>query len=195
MWSCYLLQTIDRKHTYIGATVDLHRRLRQHNGEIVGGAKATAKKKGQWERVLAIHGFSDQRSALKFEWRWKRNARYRRGPSAKLMVARDLLMKQQQQHRLLVERSISTPRDSKPSTSMIPVSIVGCPIEFSLPTHQVFIETEVPSSEVRTLLAPGRIFTHPVLGNMTPESFQMDPKTGHVTKVFCLLMDHKKHQP
>jgi predicted GIY-YIG superfamily endonuclease len=185
---------MDCKHTYIGATLDLNRRLRQHNGEIVGGAKATAKKKGQWERVLAIHGFPDQRSALKFEWRWKRNARYKRGPCAKLLVARDLLMKQQQQqHRLLVERSISTPRNSKSSTSMIPVSIIGCPIEFSLPIHEVFIETD-HLNEVHALLTPGRIYTHPVLGNMTPESFQMDPETGHITKVFCLLMDHKKRR-
>lgn len=30
--------------TYVGATVDLNRRLRQHNGEIKGGAHATTSK-------------------------------------------------------------------------------------------------------------------------------------------------------
>ena len=74
----YLLQSTDKTSTYIGATVDLNHRLRQHNGEISGGAKATSKKvkKGQqWTRVGYVTGFVDWKSALQFEWRWKQLSR------------------------------------------------------------------------------------------------------------------------
>jgi len=64
--------------TYVGATVDLDRRLRQHNKEIKGGAKATGKKvvKGNtWRRICHISGFPDWQSTLQFEWRWKQITR------------------------------------------------------------------------------------------------------------------------
>jgi len=64
--------------TYVGATVDLDRRLRQHNKEISGGAKATGKKvaRGQiWRRICYVSGFPDWQSTLQFEWRWKQITR------------------------------------------------------------------------------------------------------------------------
>lgn len=64
--------------TYIGATVNLTRRLRQHNKEISGGAKATGIKvaKGEtWIRACHVSGFPDWQSALQFEWRWKHLSR------------------------------------------------------------------------------------------------------------------------
>ena len=70
----YLLQSTSET-TYVGATVDLERRLRQHNGELVGGAKATktkVKKGENWKRVCYISEFPTWQSALQFEWRWKR---------------------------------------------------------------------------------------------------------------------------
>lgn len=60
--------------TYVGATVDLERRLRQHNKEIKGGAKATGAKvaKGEtWKRVCYVENFPDWSAALQFEWAWK----------------------------------------------------------------------------------------------------------------------------
>jgi len=51
-WSIYLLENTDNKRTYIGVTTDIDRRLRQHNGELVGGAKYTRSHKGQGEWVL-----------------------------------------------------------------------------------------------------------------------------------------------
>jgi structure-specific endonuclease subunit SLX1 len=68
-WFCYMLESTDHKRTYVGATVNPERRLRQHNGELVGGARAT---KGRtWSRRYLIGGFADERTALQFEWRWK----------------------------------------------------------------------------------------------------------------------------
>lgn len=74
MWKCYLLATCSgNEKTYVGITPDLDRRLRQHNGEISGGAAAT---KGlAWERVAHVKGFPDHRAALQFEWRWKQISR------------------------------------------------------------------------------------------------------------------------
>jgi predicted GIY-YIG superfamily endonuclease len=54
--------------------VNVERRLRQHNGELVGGAKATSRFTG-WIRVCHVLGFPDERAALQFEWRWKHLSR------------------------------------------------------------------------------------------------------------------------
>ena len=73
----YLLESSD-KATYVGATVDVDRRLRQHNKEIKGGAHATGSKvdKGEtWHRVCYVKGFPDWPAALQFEWRWKQLSR------------------------------------------------------------------------------------------------------------------------
>ncbi len=40
-WSVYLLQSANGKKSYTGITTDIERRLKQHNGEISGGAKST----------------------------------------------------------------------------------------------------------------------------------------------------------
>lgn len=64
--------------TYVGATVDLNRRLRQHNKEIKGGAHATSAKvkKGEvWERACHVRNFPDWQAALQFEWKWKQVSR------------------------------------------------------------------------------------------------------------------------
>jgi structure-specific endonuclease subunit SLX1 len=73
----YLLLCSDNS-TYVGATIDLNRRLRQHNKEIKGGAHATGTKvdKGEtWIRAAHVAGFPDWQAALQFEWRWKHMTR------------------------------------------------------------------------------------------------------------------------
>jgi structure-specific endonuclease subunit SLX1 len=73
----YLLVST-RGATYVGATVDLDRRLRQHNREISGGAFATSAKVfgGEtWRRHCYVSGFPDWQAALQFEWRWKQITR------------------------------------------------------------------------------------------------------------------------
>jgi predicted GIY-YIG superfamily endonuclease len=69
---CYILfQTkMESDLTYNGSTNNLVRRLRQHNGEIVGGAKATSGK-GPWKYLTVIEGFIDHHDALCCEWRIK----------------------------------------------------------------------------------------------------------------------------
>jgi structure-specific endonuclease subunit SLX1 len=73
-----LLATPYRDATYVGATVDLERRLRQHNKEIKGGATATSiqvAKGNIWIRAAYVQGFPDWQAALQFEWRWKQLSR------------------------------------------------------------------------------------------------------------------------
>jgi predicted GIY-YIG superfamily endonuclease len=76
----YLLYTsaASRQQTYVGATVDLNHRLRQHNKLIKGGARATSiqVEKGEtWERVCHVEGFPTWQAALQFEWRFKQLTR------------------------------------------------------------------------------------------------------------------------
>lgn len=69
----YLLQSSDGA-TYVGATVNLDRRLRQHNKEIKGGATATGIRvaRGEsWQRICYVQGFPTWQAALQFEWRFK----------------------------------------------------------------------------------------------------------------------------
>uniref|UniRef100_A0A6C0DQY8 GIY-YIG domain-containing protein n=1 Tax=viral metagenome TaxID=1070528 RepID=A0A6C0DQY8_9ZZZZ len=73
----YLLESSNGS-TYVGATVDPDRRLRQHNHEITGGAHATGAKvaRGEiWSRVCYISGFPSWSAALQFEWRFKQISR------------------------------------------------------------------------------------------------------------------------
>jgi len=79
VWFCYMLSSLDGRKTYVGATIDPNRRLRQHNGEISGGARATHGR--QWRREFLVGGFEDERSALRFEWRWKYLTRQAPGDS------------------------------------------------------------------------------------------------------------------
>jgi structure-specific endonuclease subunit SLX1 len=91
----YLLLSTDHS-TYVGATVDLERRLRQHNKEIKGGAHATSIKvlKGEtWIRVAHVEGFPDWQAALQFEWRWKQLTR-KIGLTMKPLERRMIALKQ-----------------------------------------------------------------------------------------------------
>jgi structure-specific endonuclease subunit SLX1 len=71
-WIVYCLATVEEPiYTYIGATPYPEQRLRQHNGELSGGARATSNRPGQWYRVCLVKGFLDNCDALSFEWHWK----------------------------------------------------------------------------------------------------------------------------
>ncbi len=73
----YFIQSTNGS-TYIGATVNLDKRIRQHNKEIKGGASATSIKVLQgevWSYVCYVENFPTWNEALKFEWRWKQLSR------------------------------------------------------------------------------------------------------------------------
>ncbi|EQC33363.1 hypothetical protein SDRG_08882 [Saprolegnia diclina VS20] len=80
MFACYLLtpqtptqtgkRSLHMKHTYVGFTMTPKRRLRQHNGEIVQGAKKTAKYR-PWDMLIVVYGFASKVQALQFEYVWQ----------------------------------------------------------------------------------------------------------------------------
>jgi len=77
-WVCYCLAREDSGATYIGATINMAHRIRQHNGEIKGGAHYTtsALAKGHsWNIVCTVGPFPNSTAALQFEWRWKHISR------------------------------------------------------------------------------------------------------------------------
>jgi predicted GIY-YIG superfamily endonuclease len=74
----YILESSDKASTYVGATINLDHRLRQHNKELAGGAHATSVKVAQgssWRRICHVKGFPDWSAALQFEWRLKQLSR------------------------------------------------------------------------------------------------------------------------
>ncbi|EOD37607.1 hypothetical protein EMIHUDRAFT_225154 [Emiliania huxleyi CCMP1516] len=56
--------------TYVGASPDPVRRLRQHNGELSGGGAPAAGR--PWRILLVVRGFSSKSDALAFEWAWQK---------------------------------------------------------------------------------------------------------------------------
>tara|TARA_Y100000591_G_scaffold333389_1_gene377007 strand:- start:32571 stop:32945 length:375 start_codon:yes stop_codon:yes gene_type:complete len=88
--------------TYIGATVNLDKRIRQHNKELKGGATATSIKVTQgeiWSYICYVENFPSWNEALKFEWRWKQLSRQIQKkqpnlkPKEKRLLALDQLLK------------------------------------------------------------------------------------------------------
>ena len=69
-WVVYCL--ISGPRSYVGVTKNLPRRLRQHNGALVGGARATRATTQAWAVLYVVHGFSAHRAALQLEWRLHR---------------------------------------------------------------------------------------------------------------------------
>lgn len=65
-WIFYIIQ--NNGYTYAGVSPDPVRRLRQHNGEISGGAKYTTSKGSGWTHVCLVDGFRDKIEAMQFEW-------------------------------------------------------------------------------------------------------------------------------
>ena len=71
MWFCYILKNENNKSTYNGSTNNPVRRLRQHNQELVGGSRATARYNGGWSYIAILSGFPDKINNLQAEWRIK----------------------------------------------------------------------------------------------------------------------------
>lgn len=62
----YIIQ--NGRWTYAGVSPDPARRLRQHNGEIKGGAKYPLSRGPGWQHVCLIEGFPNKITAMQFEW-------------------------------------------------------------------------------------------------------------------------------
>ena len=79
---CYILRSINPEYlnrTYVGMSVNPTRRLRQHNGELVGGAKATSITQPHVMYCI-IEGFPTINDALSYEWHIKHPNGKKRSP-------------------------------------------------------------------------------------------------------------------
>lgn len=81
---CYCLKSAPTPkgayRTYVGITNNFTRRIRQHNGEITGGARYTHAYR-PWAPLFRVHGFKTKRDVLRFEWAMKHRRRSRKGAS------------------------------------------------------------------------------------------------------------------
>lgn len=75
-WWVYVIVSSTRNLTYVGSTTDPIRRVRQHNGEIRGGAKST-RGKGPWLLGKVYGPYPSRSSAFKAEIALKRGKRSR----------------------------------------------------------------------------------------------------------------------
>jgi predicted GIY-YIG superfamily endonuclease len=88
-WSVYLIYNVDAKRTYIGATTDVRRRLRQHKGELVGGARSTTKLGPNWRLICCLTGFQDRKEAYRWEKLLKSRAR---GYTARIIAFANIML-------------------------------------------------------------------------------------------------------
>ena len=97
---CYCIINEEKKRTYVGATKDFTRRKRQHNREIVGGAKSTEGYK--WEEMIIIKGFNSWRETLSFEWHFKHEKTRIKGGIPRRVEALNKLLKKEQWNNLSI---------------------------------------------------------------------------------------------
>lgn len=66
----YCIYNRNTNCSYVGVTNDLQKRIRQHNGEIKGGARYTRSKrgKGKWKYAFVV-AFATRQDALRVEWK------------------------------------------------------------------------------------------------------------------------------
>ncbi|KAF3327186.1 structure-specific endonuclease subunit SLX1 [Carex littledalei] len=69
-WSVYLIVSSRLPRTYVGVTTNFTRRLKQHNGQLKGGAKASSAGR-PWSLACIIRGFENRSEACEFESKWK----------------------------------------------------------------------------------------------------------------------------
>ena len=90
----YVLINTSHNKTYVGITNKPERRIRQHNGELVGGAKYTTSNKGNGEWLF--YGFIknlEKRQSLSIEKKIKIKSRKMKGtPIDKRLKAIDLIL-------------------------------------------------------------------------------------------------------
>ena len=105
MYCVYLLCHSSNKCTYVGITNNIERRIRQHNGELVGGAKYTKMKKqdGSWKlfgKILEL----DKSTALSIEKKIHLRTKKTRGtnPLEKRLACIDNVLKEYDSSKKLI---------------------------------------------------------------------------------------------
>ena len=110
---------VSGRRSYIGATVDPVRRLRQHCGVIAGGANRT---RGRlWKFECVISGFQTWKQALQFEWAAKYYSKGSRSIQARKLAIEAVMQR---------ERWTS----NSPLSSEIPLHLEYQPVNYGVPS-------------------------------------------------------------
>ena len=125
MYYCYWI--VSDNASYIGATVDPTRRLRQHCGEIVGGARRTRGR--QWRFQCVISGFRTWRETLQFEWAAKFYSKRCRSVRTRRVALEALLQK---------ERWTT----NAPPSCEVPLSVEWEPSQYGFPLEDAPLEAQ-----------------------------------------------------
>ena len=113
---CYWI--VSGRSSYIGATVNPTKRLKQHNRINAGGAKRTHGK--LWSFQCVISGFRTWREALQFEWAAKYYSKQCRGIESRRASMEALMRK---------ERWTS----NSPLSSEVPLIVEWLPTQYGYP--------------------------------------------------------------
>lgn len=117
--------------SYIGATVDPQKRLRQHCGVIQGGAKRTRGK--LWTFECVISGFRTWHEALCFEWSFKYHSKRCRSVESRTQVLREVSQKERWTR-------------NSPLSVEVPLVFEFQPIQYGLPPEHLPPKLQTHSS-------------------------------------------------
>ena len=120
--SYHVYWIVSGNSSYIGATVDLKKRLRQHCSIIKGGAKRTRGK--LWHYHCVISGFQTWRQCLQFEWAAKYYSRHCRGIQSRRLAIEALMCR---------ERWTS----NSPLAVDVPLTIEYEPLQYGIPPNEL----------------------------------------------------------
>lgn len=148
MASFYVYWIVSGNRSYIGATVNPSRRLRQHNGEIKGGAHRT-KDKGPWAFKCVISGFRTWKEALQFEWAFKYYSRRCRGYASREACLTALMSREKW-------------TSNSPLASEIPLRVQNLPTEYGGPPDNYSVKVKERRTSVTTKPARRRKKVHGV---------------------------------
>ena len=117
---CYWI--VSERCNYVGATVDPVRRLKQHCGVNVGGARRTRGK--LWTYKCVISGFRTWKEVLQAEWSIKYHSRKCRGTESRVRALEKVLN---------MERWTS----NAPLSSEVPLTIEYNPTRYGMPPDKL----------------------------------------------------------
>lgn len=128
-WVFYLIY--NNNLTYAGVSPTPEKRLRQHNGEIKGGAKYTTGHGSGWKHLCIVRGFQNKIQAMQFEWAVKHEApRNLGGIVNRLKKMNNVLCKEKW-------------TQNSPHSNTVPLTIENFEIDFeleNLPSHINYIK-------------------------------------------------------
>ena len=129
-WVFYLIY--NNNLTYAGVSPTPEKRLRQHNGEIKGGAKYTTGHGAGWKHLCIVRGFQNKIQAMQFEWAVKHEApRNLGGIANRVKKMNNVLCKEKW-------------TQNSPYSNTVPLTIENFEIDFelqSLPEYITYIKT------------------------------------------------------